>query len=180
MLAGLTACVLLIAAVAAPAAASTPDKTTFAGVIAASKLIVLVEIDDQANGGVSLKVERVFKGVAPAQLVYPALLTTPPFAGWARAVIAFADPATDDFRAPTIAWHVASDGAIDPENFQRYPGLPLTLAAMLEYFGAPATSTAPAPDPAAPGPSDAPLGVAVFAIAAFLLYRARWFGGRVR
>jgi hypothetical protein len=57
-------------------------------------------------------------------------------------VIAFHDPITIDFRAPTIAWHVADDGAIDPEGFQQLPGLPPTLDAMVAAFGQDATEPA--------------------------------------
>src|ERR1700687_2332762 len=107
------------------------------------RLIVLVAIRQRADGGFTFDVERVLKGSAPRQLVYPPVAATPPLGSWRRAVIAFADPATDDYRAPTIAWHVTLDGRIDPERYQQYAGLPMTLAAVLDWFGLPATDTRP-------------------------------------
>ena len=128
--------------VAPTLAASTPSRTTFADVIAGSRLVVLAQIHVRTDGGLLFTVERVLKGDATArQLSYPPLGAAPPIDHWSEAVIAFAHPETDDFRAPTIAWHVAANGTIDPEGFQQYPGLPATLAAMLRYFGAPATDT---------------------------------------
>jgi hypothetical protein len=131
---------LLFVVVAPTFAAGTSPRPTFADVIAGSRLVVLARIHVRTDGGLRFRVERVLKGHAGRELSYPPLGPTPPVAGWSEAVIAFADPRTDDFRAPTIAWHVAQDGVIDPERFQRYPGLPATLDAMLRYFGAPATN----------------------------------------
>lgn len=159
----------------APAAvANSPSTTAFADVVARSRLVVLAEIDHRPDGGYTVHVERVFKGTARAELVYPPIAATALFDGWSRAVIAFANPATDDFRAPTIAWHVGSDGSIDPEGFQRYPGLPLTLAAMLRYFEAPATDTAPTVVPGSTGAHDAAPGVLVLVALAGL-----WLGSRL-
>lgn len=167
--------VLGLTLLAPGALASTPSNTTFADVIASSRLVVLAGIVHRPGGGITLQVERFLKGVAPAQLAFVPLAATPPFDGWSRAVIAFANPATDDFRAPTIAWHVASDGAIDPEHFQRYRGLPLTLTAMLRYFDSPPTDSAPVPGPTKT-PDDAPLLV-VFVAAAGLLFGLHRFRG---
>ena len=128
---------------------STPFHTTFADIVGGSKLVVLAAIVERPDGGFTFHVEQVLKGSAPPELVYPPLGPTPPLEGWSRAIIAFADPATDDFRAPTVAWHVTSDGTIDPEHYQRWPGLPLTLAAMLRYFNLPSTDAAGLAGPAA-------------------------------
>ena len=164
---------LVIASAWTPVAhAASPSQTTFADIVAESKLIVLAEIHERADGGFTFTVEQVLKGRAGNQLAYPPLAATPPFQGWTRAVIAFADPSTDDFRAPTIAWHVASDGTIDPERFQRYPGLPATLSAMLAYFALPATDMAASAHASGGGPDTLTIALlAGLVAAAFVAWR---------
>jgi hypothetical protein len=135
-----------------PSQSSPGPPGTFADVVRRSRLIVLVAIRQRADGGFTFDVERVLKGSAPRQLVYPPVAATPPLGSWRRAVIAFADPATDDYRAPTIAWHVTLDGRIDPERYQQYAGLPITLAAVLDWFGLPATDTRPVASALTGGP----------------------------
>lgn len=115
---------------------------TFADVVHRSALVVLVTIHPTLGGGVVLDVERVLKGQAPSTLSYADITLAPPIGGWARAVIAFKDPSTIDFRAPTTAWHIAPDGRVDPEGYQSAMGLPPTLDAMLVYFGVPASGPA--------------------------------------
>jgi hypothetical protein len=173
LLYGLAIGLMAAAALAAPTVASTPSTTTFADVIARSKLVIFAQVVDRPDGGFTFEVIQVLKGSASARLVYPSINTAPPLAGWSRAVIAFANPANDDFRAPTIAWHVASNGAIDPEHDQRYPGLPLTLGAMLAYFGSPQTSTAPSDLPTPT--NEMPVLAAVFLVAAWATYRSSRF-----
>jgi hypothetical protein len=175
---GLAIGILAAISLAGPANAATPSKTTFAEVIAHSKLVVYAHIVDRPDGGLTFEVIRVLKGASPAVLVFPPIGTAAPMAGWSRAVVAFAVPANDDFRAPTIAWHVAGNGAIDPEHYQRYPGLPLRLNAMLAYFGAPATSTAPQVAPSSSPAGQAPLLAVVFVGAAWLAFRSRRFNSR--
>jgi hypothetical protein len=134
----IAAVVALAAAVAVvgPAAADHhPAPQTFADIVRDSQLIVVARIGFGPEGGVVLTVERVLKGAPTERLAYPPTAEAPPFDDWDRAVVAFKDPITIDFRAPTIAWHVADDGTIDPEGFQRFPGLPGTLEAMVVAFG---------------------------------------------
>lgn len=175
---GLAIGILAAIALAGPANAATPSKTTFADVIARSKLVVYAQIIDRPDGGFTFEVIRRLKGASPAVLAYPPINTAAPMAGWERAIVAFATPANDDFRAPTIAWHVAANGAIDPEHYQQYPGLPLTLSAMLAYFGAPETSTAAAVAPSSSPASDELLLAVAFAGAAWLAFRSRRFNSR--
>jgi len=165
---------LAAVALAGPANAATPSNTTFADVIAGSKLVIYAHIVERPDGGFTFDVIRLLKGATPTELVYPPINTAAPMAGWTRAVVAFADPRNDDFRAPTIAWHVASNGAIDPEHDQRYPGLPLTLNAMLAYFGAPATSTDPPAEALSPS-YDVPLLAIVFVGASLVVFRSSRF-----
>ena len=173
LLRGAIASALIMLVLAPAAVANSPSHTTFANVVAGSKLIVLAKVEHRSDGAYTFHVERVLKGTAPAELVYPPLLETPPLGTWSRVVIAFAHPENDDFRAPTIAWHVARDGSIDPEGFQRYPGLPMTLAAMLRYFELPATDTAPVVVLGSTGMHDATPGVLIAAALVGL-----WLGSR--
>jgi hypothetical protein len=174
------------AAVVGPVAADRgAPAQTYAQIVGEAKLVVVATIDIAPGGGVALDVERVLKGTGAARLVYPPTDIGPPLEDWKRAVVAFTDPATIDFRAPTIAWHVADDGTIDPEGFQQYPGLPRTLDAMLVAFGQDATESASAPGaalptPPAPRPGDPPAalpvviaGAAAIGLAALILF-ARW------
>jgi hypothetical protein len=179
------ACIAAAAAVGPVAADSGASEQTFAQIVREAKLVVVARIDIGPDGGVTLDVERVLKGTAGARLVFPPTDIGPPLDDWKRAVVAFTDPATIDFRAPTIAWHVADDGTIDPEGFQQYPGLPRTLDAMLLAFGQDATEPASAPgaalpSPPAPRPGDPPAalpvviaGAAAIGLAALILF-ARW------
>ena len=131
-------------------AAGSGAAETFAEEVDRSALIVLATIHPTATGGVVLDVERVLKGQAPSTLTFADITLAPPIGGWARAVIAFRDASTIDFRAPTIAWHIAPDGRVDPEGYQAAVGLPPTLDAMLAYFGV------PAPGPASSSSSSSP------------------------
>jgi hypothetical protein len=158
------ACIAAAAAVG-PVAADGAPAQTFAQIVGKAKVVV-ARIDIGPDGGVTLDVERVLKGPAVARLVFPPTDIGPPLEGWKRAVVAFTDPATIDFRAPTIAWHVAYDGTIDPEGYQQYPGLPRTLDAMLLAFGQDAIESASAPVAAlpttrAPRPDDPPAALPV-------------------
>lgn len=142
------AAVALLAPAAAPIAANSgPSSTTFADIVASSRLIVLADITERRDGGLDLSVERVLKGRAATVLHFPETAQAAVQPGWKRAVVAFSDPKEIDFRAPTIAWHVAGSGALDPERYQQYPGTPQTLAALLAWFGLPATDTPPAARP---------------------------------
>lgn len=144
--------VSLATGVAAPGIANTPPHTTFADVVARSELVVLVTVHHQRGHGYTLDVEEVLKGHAAGELRFPSVDIGSPIDDWPRAVIAFSDPSVLDFRAPTIAWHVAPDGTIDPERYQQYPGVPQTLDAMLAWFEAtasPDTRSASTPAPLA-------------------------------
>ena len=133
---------LLFALAGAALANSAPAVTTFANVVRSSPVAVLVGVHARSDGGYTLDVERVLKGSAPARLQVAPTLQAALEAGWSRAIVAFSDVTTLDFRAPTIAWHVSADGRIDPEGYQQYRGLPQTLGAMLAWFdGVPATDT---------------------------------------
>jgi hypothetical protein len=179
------ACIAAAAVVGPVGADSGARAQTFAQIVGKANLVVVVRIAIGPDGGVALDVERVLKGTAAARLVFPPTDIGPPIEDWKRAIVAFADPATIDFRAPTIAWHVADDGTIDPEGFQRYPGLPRTLDAVLVAFGQDAIESASAPvaaqpAPQAPGPDDPPAvlpvivaGAAATGLAALILF-ARW------
>jgi hypothetical protein len=160
------ACIAAAAAVGPVAADGGAPAPTFAQIVGKAKLVVVARIDIGPDGGVTLDVERVLKGTAVARLVFPPTDIAPPLDDWKRAIIAFTDPATIDFRAPTIAWHVADDGTVDPEGYQQYPGLPRTLDAMLVAFGQDAIESASAPVAAlpttrAPRPDDPPAALPV-------------------
>jgi hypothetical protein len=179
------ACVVAGSLAGPVAADSGPAARSFAEIVGEAKLIVFARIGIGPDGGVTLDVDRALKGTAVVRLVFPPTDIGPPLDDWKRAVVAFTDPATIDFRAPTIAWHVADDGTIDPEGFQQYPGLPRTLDAMLVAFGQDATESASAPvaalpTPPAPRPGDPPAalpvviaGAAAIGLAALILF-ARW------
>ena len=158
--------------IAGPVAADQgPSAQTFSEIVNQAKLIVVAMIDMGPDGGVTLHVERVLKGTAVARLVFPPTDIGPPLDDWKRAVVAFTDPATIDFRAPTIAWHVADDGTIDPEGFQQYPGLPRKLDSMLAAFGQDAIESASEPvaallTPQAPRPDDPPAALPVVIVGA--------------
>jgi hypothetical protein len=157
-LAAWLAAMLLLLTAAAPATASSgPSTTTFADVIARSRLVVLAEVVRRSDGGITLNAERVLKGRAGRALRFAPTLQSAVQPGWARAVVAFTDPTEPDFRAPTIAWHVTAAGVVDPERYQQYPGTPQTLASMLAWFDRlPATDTVAAAG--TPQPPDWPLG----------------------
>lgn len=165
-------------------AASSHTPRTFADVVAGMQLIVVADVAGSPEDGITYTVETFLKGSGPRELQFAAPdLQSAVEPGWARVVIAFSDPTTDDFRAPTIAWHVGSDGAIDPEGFQQYVGLPGTLPAMLAFFGAsssagptivptisaapPATPdvTTPPAEPKAASSSGLPVEVAIAVLA---------------
>ena len=138
-------------------AASSQSPRTFAEVVAGMQLIVVADVDGSPEAGVTYTVETVLKGSGPPELQFAAPdLQSAVQPGWTRVVIAFSNPTTDDFRAPTIAWHVAADGAIDPEGYQQYVGLPGTLPAMLSFFGLPSSTGPSAPPTASTGPSPTP------------------------
>jgi MYXO-CTERM domain-containing protein len=179
------ACVLAGSLAGPVAADSGPAARTFAQIVGEAKLIVVARIDIGPDGGVTLDVERVLKGTAGARLVFPPTDIAPPLEDWKRAVVAFTDPATIDFRAPTIAWHVADDGTIDPEGYQRYPGLPRTLDSMLVACGqdaiesdaapvaAPLATQAPLPDDPPPALPVVIAGAAAIGLAALILIARR-------
>jgi hypothetical protein len=128
-------------AVAASALAARPvaadhagQRQTFAEIVGQAELIVVARVSIGPDGSIILDVERTLKGNAVQRLAF-APTDTAALGKWNRAIVAFTDPTTIDFRAPTIAWHVADDGMIDPEGFQQFPGLPPTLDAMLVAFG---------------------------------------------
>ena len=176
------AVVALLAPAAAPAAAdSGPSSTTFADIVAASRLVVLADITQRRDGGLDLEVERVLKGHAAATLRFPETPQAAVQPGWGRAVVAFSDPTEIDFRAPTFAWHVEASGALDPERYQQYPGTPQTLAALLAWFGLPATDTRPAAEPPeSPDWRPPILALAGLASLAWALRHSRRAGGRSR
>jgi hypothetical protein len=148
------------------AAVSSQQPVTFAQCIAEAKLVALVSVAGDSNSGFIVTVEKVLKGQAGVQLVYPGpQLITALEPGWTEVVIAFDDPTTLDFRAGTTVWHVASDGRVDPEGYQQFPGLPPTLTAMLAYFAPPATSTEDTPSRQGSG---FPLAPALLAISGSL------------
>ena len=120
---------------------------SFDQLIASMKLVVLARISGSPSQGYTYAIEHVLKGSAGPVLVLPPDLEAAVQPGWTEAVVAFSDPTTDDFRTPTIAWHVGSDGTIDPEKYQQYPNLPSTLGAMLAYFGVAAASSGSVPAP---------------------------------
>ncbi len=172
--------------IAGPVAADQgPSAQTFSEIVNQAKLIVVAMIDIGPDGGVTLDVERVLKGTPVARLVFPPTDIGPPLDDWKRAIVAFTNPTTIDFRAPTIAWHVADDGTIDPEGFQQYPGLPRTLEATLVAFGQDAIESASAPvgvllpTPQAPRPEDPPAlpvviaGAAATGLAALIFFARR-------
>lgn len=173
--------VVLGLAAAWPVAASGPvTPQSFAQRVAEAKLVALVSVEGTPATGYVLTVERVLKGRAGSRLVYPApqwISALQP--GWTRVVVAFDNPDELDFRAGNIVWHVTSDGRIDPEHFQSFPGLPPTLAAMFAYFGVPATSTGPPTNPAGPNPFGAALLIALSLAGGMLIWR-RFHGSRHR
>jgi len=169
ILGGLLVLLFLLGArdVRADSGASAPP---FSDVIAKAKLVVLATVTQRPDGGYTLDVERVLKGESGPQLVFAPSAVTVPLEGWKRAVVAFADPGSLDSRAPTIAWHVAPDGTIDPEGYQRYPGLPPTLDALLQMFGPSSTETAgQSPAVAEPAPSTTSSSFPVVTVVAILV-----------
>jgi hypothetical protein len=136
----------LLAATAAPVAADS----SFSSLIRGCPLVVLADVTVNADGGVVLHVEQVLKGHAGSVLRFPKSSSAVE-PGWARAVVAFFNPSTIA-RGVTFVWHVTASGAVDPERYAQFPGMPQTLAAMLAWFGeAPATDTQRAAG-AIPGP----------------------------
>jgi hypothetical protein len=153
----------------------------FADAIAGAKVVVVASVTVRPDEGLVLRVEQVLKGISPHQLVFEPPTMAPVLDSGGRAVIAFADLATIDFRAPTYAWIVAADGTIDPGRLQQYPGLPRTLDAMLAFFNiTPGTSTPELENPASPSdPAALPwaavavAGTAALGVAAALALRRR-------
>ncbi len=113
-LAAWLAAMLLLTAAAPTTANSGPSTTTFADVVARSRLVVLADVVRRPAGGITLDVARVLKGRAGRVLRFAPTLQSAVQPGWARAVVAFTDPTTLDFRAQTIAWHVTAAGVVDP------------------------------------------------------------------
>lgn len=170
---------LLGLVVALPVEATGPGtQQSFAERVAEAKLVALVRVQGTPATGFVLTVDRIFKGQAGPRLVYPPpqpITALEP--GWTRVVIAFDNPTELDFRAGNIVWHVAPDGQIDPEGFQRFPGLPPTLAAMIAYFGVPETSTDPRNNPAGPHWPGVVLVIALSYVGGMLAFR-RFLGRR--
>ena len=136
-------------------ATSSQRPETFEHLVSSMKLVIVAHVSGNPETGFRYAVDQVLKGPATSSLRFgpdPQAAVQP---GWTLAVVAFTDPTTDDFRAPTIAWHVGSGGAIDPEGYQRYQGLPPTLDAMLAYFRVTPSAT-PDGASATPSPSAAP------------------------
>jgi hypothetical protein len=175
LLSAALAAVLLAPAAASAAADSGPSPATFADVVASSRLIVLADVVRRPDGGIDLEVERVVKGhPSSTTLRFPPTPQAAIQPGWGRVVVAFSDPAEIDFRAPTIAWHVDASGALDPERYQQRPGTPQTLAALLAWFGLPATDApSAARPPAGPGWRPAVLALAGVASLAWALRHGR-------
>jgi hypothetical protein len=162
------------------------QRETFAEIVGRAELIVVARVSIGPDGGIILDVERTLKGNAVQRLAFPPT-DTAALGKWNRAIVAFTDPTTIDFRAPTIAWHVSDDGMVDPEGFQQFPGLPMTLDAMLVAFGQDANKPPAASVPvsvamAEPSPdkdSRAVLpavitGVAAAGVVALVIVRRRW------
>jgi hypothetical protein len=179
----------LAAAIASshPAAADHGgQQQTFADIVDGSRLIVVARITIDRDGGVVLDVERVLKGEPIERLAFAPTDLGPPLEGWDRAMFAFTDPTTIDARAPTIAWHVADDGVLDPEGFQQAVGLPATLDAVVAAFGQdpiePVAAALPAAaPPLAPSPADsAPAILAALIVVAIGLLGALVLGQRWR
>jgi hypothetical protein len=156
---------------AARADTDTADDT-FAGLVSRCRLIVLADVEHLGDGALVLDVTESFKGIVGAELRYtdePQAAVQPE---WTRAIVAFSDPSTLDFRAPTVAWHVVDDGTVDPEGWQQYAGVPPTLADWEATFGVGpggAVASAAAPSPVAGTAGDSaerdPAQVAVLAAA---------------
>jgi MYXO-CTERM domain-containing protein len=148
------ASLLFLGALAAAAPVARADSSaqpqTFVALIGSMRLVILARVSGSPDTGFQYTIEQVFKGSASApELDFGPDLQAAVQPGWAEAVIAFSNPQTDDFRAPTVAWHVGPDGTIDPEGYQQLPGLPTTLGAMRAFFGA--TEPTPPAVPSAPG-----------------------------
>jgi hypothetical protein len=145
---------------------SAPSTETFDDLVSKSTLVVVASVTVRADQGVVLDVERVLKGASARHIVFEPPTMAPVLDDGGRAVIAFRDQSTIDFRAPTYAWIVGPNGAIDPRGLQRYPGLPATLDAMLTWFHVPAEpnqvfdTAAPARD--SPVPALVAIAVALF------------------
>src|ERR1700730_9302838 len=71
---GIFVAMSLVTLVAPPVSASTPSHTTFADVVAGSKLVVLARIHIRSDGGVHLVIERVLKGRSGLVRDYPPIL----------------------------------------------------------------------------------------------------------
>ena len=155
-----TALLVFLTALTLPAnalAGSSQSPETFAAVVAGMQLIVVADVAGSPDSGVTYTVETFLKGSGPRELQFPAPdLQSAVQTGWTRVVVAFSNPTTDDFRAPTIAWHVGSDGAIDPEGYQQYVGLPRNLPAMLAFFGVSSPAGPSTPPTVSAGPMATP------------------------
>jgi hypothetical protein len=123
-------------------AISSQTPQTFSQLISGMKLVILAKVSGSETQGYTYTVEQVLQGSAGPALTFDPDAQAAVQPGWTEAVVAFSNLTTDDFRAPTVAWHVAPDGTIDPEKFAPYPGLPATLADMLAFFGASASPSA--------------------------------------
>jgi hypothetical protein len=151
--------VLVFTSASGASAASSQAPETFDQLIAGMSLVVVASVSGSASEGYTYTIEHVLKGTVGPTLRLPSDEQSAVQPGWTEVVIAFTDPATDDFRAPTVAWHVAADGTIDPERYAQYPGLPPTLDAMLAAFGlagSPSPSVAPGPSPTSAAPTSEP------------------------
>ena len=151
---GLLVTVLVSFLPAGAAANSSLAPTTFDDLIASMKLVVLAQVRGSVTTGYTYAIERTLKGSAGPVLSFGPDLQAAVQPGWTEVVVAFSNPTTDDFRAPTIAWHVTADGTVDPEGYQQYPGLPRTISEMLAHFGvAQPPSRSPSASPSGPDTS---------------------------
>jgi hypothetical protein len=143
LVAGLAILVLGLCQTSSVSAASSQTPETFADVLSRMQLVVVADVTGSTETGFTYSVETFLKGTSARTLQFGPDLQAAVEPGWTRVVLAFSNLTTDDFRAPTIAWHIGPDGTIDPEGYQQYVGLPRTLTAMLAYFGGSSGSTAP-------------------------------------
>lgn len=171
LVAGVLGALIVLAGTPAVRAGSGQAPETFAQLVAGMRLVIVARVSGSAGLGYTYTIERVLKGSVGPVLRLPPDAQAAVEPGWTEVVIAFSDPSTDDFRAPTIAWHVGTDSTIDPEGYQRYPGLPATLDAMLAAFGLTSSSAGPAsppPNGASPAGSGTPSPVPALALGLLL------------
>ncbi|MEO5966474.1 MAG: hypothetical protein ABIR11_13495 [Candidatus Limnocylindrales bacterium] len=129
--------VLIAAAWLAPPALadSGPDQGTFDQLVDRSSLVVVAMVHLAPDGAITLDIRQVLHGGSAPVTTFAPPTFAPVLVDGGVAVIAFTDPASIDFRTPTIAWQVSADGYIDPDRLQQVQGLPPTLAAMYTRFG---------------------------------------------